>query len=254
MKYRLVATLTTLLFTYSLGAQNTTSAPRIVKDTPRVSVRITDSVYMKSVLFEFRKKWPNNRMINLVFHGHSVPSGYLRAGMVNTFESYPLIALKSLTESFPTAQINCIRTAIGGENSEQGAKRFDSTVLNHKPDVLFIDYALNDRYIGLERSRTAMEYMIKKALEKNIKVVLLTPTPDLNENILSDQSELEKFSNQLIGLASKYSIELIDSYGIFKNLAKEGKPLNEYMSQNNHPNYKGHQLVADEIVKLFGLK
>jgi len=38
-----------------------------------------------------------------------------------------------------------ICTAIGGENSSAGARRFESDVLVHKPDVLFIDYALNDR-------------------------------------------------------------------------------------------------------------
>jgi acyl-CoA thioesterase I len=244
MKHHFVAiVLSILLFPCSNYAQ---SPPQVTKGK--------DSLYLSPVIAALQKKWPYNPTVNLVFHGHSVPAGYFQTPTINTFQSYPLMVLKRLTESFPTVPINCIRTAIGGENSEQGAKRFDSTVLNHKPDVLFIDYALNDRKIGLERSKIAMEYMIQKAMKRNIKVVLLTPTPDLNENILSDQSELGKFSKQLIALANSYNIGLVDSYQIFINLAKEGKQLNNYMSQNNHPNHKGHQLVADEICKLFGLK
>lgn len=130
-----------------------------------------DTTYLASIISELKKKWPENEVVNLVFHGHSVPAGYFQTPNINTFQSYPFLVLKKITDSFPTAEVNCIRTAIGGENSEQGAKRFDSTVLNHQPDVLFIDYALNDRNIGLKRSLIAWEYMIQKALMKNIKVV-----------------------------------------------------------------------------------
>ncbi len=149
--------------------------------------------YLDSIKTELQKKWPDNKIINLVFHGHSVPAGYFKTPAIHTFQAYPMLVLKKVTEAFPTASVNCIRTAIGGENSEQGAKRFDSTVLNYHPDVLFIDYALNDRPIGIERARLAWESMIQKALKQNIKVVLLTPTPDLHENILSNDAPLENF-------------------------------------------------------------
>jgi arylsulfatase A-like enzyme/lysophospholipase L1-like esterase len=214
----------------------------------------TDTSYIADILTELRKKWPKNRNINLVFHGHSVPSGYYRAGQVNIFESYPMQALKKITQQYNYATVNCIKTSIGGENAEQGAERFESTVLVHQPDVLFIDYALNDRKMGLERSKIAWERMIEKALAKNIKIVLLTPTPDLNEDIKSDDTALEKFSAQITELAKKYNLALIDSYHIFKLLAEKGIDLNAYMSQNNHPNEKGHQLVADEICKLFAIQ
>jgi arylsulfatase A-like enzyme len=212
-----------------------------------------DTAYITNILQELRKKWPANRNINLVFHGHSVPSGYYRAGVVNIFQSYPMQTLKKITEKYNYATVNCIKTSIGGENAEQGANRFDSTVLVHQPDILFIDYALNDRKMGLERSKIAWETMIKNALAKNIKVVLLTPTPDLNEDIKSEDTPLEKFSQQIIELANKYQVGLIDSYHLFKQLALDGVDLNLYMSQNNHPNEKGHQLVADEICKLFDI-
>ena len=149
--------------------------------------------YLDSINTELQKKWPDNKIINLVFHGHSVPAGYFKTPAIHTFQAYPILVLKKVTDSFPTASVNCIRTAIGGENSEKGAKRFHSTVLNHHPDVLFIDYALNDRPIGIERAQAAWESMVQKALAQNIKVVLLTPTPDLHEDILSNDAPLEKF-------------------------------------------------------------
>jgi len=103
------------------------------------------SSYLAGIKKELSKEWPENRTINLVFHGHSVPAGYFKTPLVNTFDSYPYLLLKELKELYPHAVINVICTAIGGENSSAGARRFESDVLVHKPDVLFIDYALNDR-------------------------------------------------------------------------------------------------------------
>jgi len=207
--------------------------------------------YLNDIKAELKKEWPKNRTINLVFHGHSVPTGYFRTPAVHKLEAYPFLTLKQLKEVYPNAVINVITTSIGGENSLQGEKRFKRDVLTHKPDVLFIDYALNDRSIGLEKSREAMEKMIRKALKRNIKVILMTPSPDLTVDILKPDNILEQFTSQLIHLADKYNIGLVDSYGAFYELAKSGEDLKSYMAQSNHPQKKGHQVIADEIVKWF---
>lgn len=207
--------------------------------------------YLEDIKTELKKEWPENRTVNLVFHGHSVPAGYFKTPVVNTLGSYPYQVLKELKESYPYAVINIINTAIGGENSVSGAKRFDSDVLTHKPDVLFIDYALNDRRAGLEKSKEAWESMIKKALKRNIKIILLTPSPDQRVNLLEPGNELEQHSLQIKGLADKFGTGLVDSYMIFKELAASGDSISEYMSQVNHPNEKGNLLIANEIMKYF---
>src|SRR5680860_297607 len=124
----------------------------------------TDPSYLDSIKHELQKKWPHNRTINLVFHGHSVPTGYRKTPVVNRFDSYPFLTLKKIKEEYPFAVVNVITTSIGGEQAEQGAKRMKEEVLPQRPDVLFIDYALNDRSIGLERAKSAWEKMIKQAI------------------------------------------------------------------------------------------
>ncbi|MGA2624612.1 MAG: GDSL-type esterase/lipase family protein [Bacteroidota bacterium] len=209
------------------------------------------SNYLDDIKTELKKEWPKNRTINLVFHGHSVPAGYFKTPVVNTFESYPFQLLKKLKALYPYAVINIINTSIGGENSISGEKRFESDVLVHKPDVLFIDYALNDRSIGLDKSRVAWETMIRKALDRGIKVILLTPSPDQSVNILESNNDLEKHSVQIRTLAKKFGVGLVDSYGVFRQIASSGDTISNYMSQVNHPNEKGNSLIADEIMKYF---
>ena len=207
--------------------------------------------YLDDVKTAIKKEWPNNRTINLVFHGHSVPAGYFKTPVVNTLEAYPYQALKVLKSAYPYAVINIINTSIGGENSESGAKRFATDVLIHKPDVLFIDYALNDRGIGLDKAKASWEAMISQALEKNIKIILLTPSPDTSVHILEPGNALEKHALQIKALAKKYGIGLADSYAAFKNIANSGDSITHYMSQINHPNEKGHALIAENILKYF---
>jgi hypothetical protein len=161
------------------------------------------------------------------------------------------LLLKELKELYPYAVINVICTAIGGENSSQGETRFESDVLVHKPDVLFIDYALNDRGIGLEKSKEAWEEMISKALEEELKVILLTPSPDQRVDILQANNELEQHAEQIKNLAQHYGIGLTDSYVKFKDRMQKGDSLSLYMSQVNHPNKIGHQLIADELMLFF---
>ncbi|MEL7589399.1 MAG: SGNH/GDSL hydrolase family protein [Prolixibacteraceae bacterium] len=213
--------------------------------------QIADSTYLSELKTELQKKWPENRTINLVFHGHSVPAGYFATPDVRTLEAYPHQVLKRLKELYPYAVINVITTAIGGENSLQGVKRFKSDVLTHQPDLLFLDYALNDRNIGLEVSKEAMEIMIEAALDESIPVILMTPSPDMRVPVMAEENELEQFSAMLAGLAAAYRIGLADSFGQFEREVAEGRNLKDFMSQVNHPNEKGHELIANEIMKYF---
>lgn len=209
------------------------------------------SNYLEAIKKELIKEWPNNKTINLVFHGHSVPCGYFVTPTVNTLFAYPYLSLAAIKERYSNAVVNVITTSIGGENSEQGCVRFDNEVLTHLPDVIFIDYALNDRSIGLEKAKKAWTKMIERSISKNIKVILMTPTPDLTEDITDDNAILEQHSTQIRQLAEYYKIGIIDSYAIFKNKKKEGENLELYMSQNNHPNELGHEVLKELIIKFF---
>ena len=57
----------------------------------------TQEEYLKSLKEELVVNWPNNRTINVVFHGHSIPSGYFQTPTVKTLESYPHKTLEKLS-------------------------------------------------------------------------------------------------------------------------------------------------------------
>lgn len=216
------------------------------------SAAVADTAtYLSDVKKELNKVWPDNRTVNLVFHGHSVPAGYWHDHEVHTLESYPNMVLKQLKAQYPYAVINVIVTAIGGENSVQGQKRFDEEVLTHNPDVLMIDYALNDRSVGLEKAREAWEKMIQSALAQDIKVILLTPSPDQRVDILEPGNPLAQHTEQIRELAEEYQIGLADSFAQFQKLLENGEALESYMSHVNHPNEQGHEVIVQTLLPWF---
>jgi acyl-CoA thioesterase-1 len=227
------------LFGFLVHAQNTESE------------MVNPSDYLSELKTELQKEWPKNRTISIVFHGHSVPAGYFKTPQVNTMGAYPNLFLKKLKEIYPYAVVNVIVTAIGGENSVRGAERFESDVLIHKPDVILIDYALNDRGVGLGKAYLAWNSMITLAKSKNIKVILLTPSPDQNVNLADSTNELKKHSLQIHRLAAENQVALVDSYKAFEFLYSDKEQLAKYMSQVNHPNELGHELIANEIIEWF---
>ena len=207
--------------------------------------------YLMDVIAELGKRWPDNRTVNVVFHGHSVPAGYARTPVVNTLHAYPHLVLCGIKEHYPNAVVNVITTAIGGEQSEQGAARFEKEVLTHRPDVLFIDYALNDRTIGVTRSEAAWRSMIEEAIYQGVMVILMTPTPDLSEDIRSNDARLYAHVQMIRRLAEEFHLGLVDSYACFRAKAEAGENIASYMAQVTHPNERGHAVVAQEALKWF---
>lgn len=207
--------------------------------------------YLSPILDLCKVKWPENRTINVVCHGHSVPSGYFKTPEVDSLQSYPNLLRIFLAKEFPHAVINVIVTGIGGESSDRGAARFATDVLNHKPDVITIDYALNDRAIGLVKSRESWEDMIKQAKSHGIKVLLLTPTPDMSTITDGRDDVLLQHAEQIRQLAQQYNVGLVDSFLAFQNAVDAGEKLEGLMSQSNHPNAKGHKVIADRLMRFF---
>ena len=93
--------------------------------------------------------------------------------------------------------------------------------------------------------------MIEQAQQAGIKVVLLTPSPDLKVDMSNPDNILNQHANQVRQLAAQYHTGLVDSYKAFDARRQQGDSLRRYMAQNNHPNERGHQLIVNELAKWF---
>jgi lysophospholipase L1-like esterase len=207
--------------------------------------------YLAAISEELNRQWPTNRTVNIVCHGHSVPAGYFKTPTVDTFNAYPHLLHRGLKERFPYAVLNVIVTAIGGEDSVSGVRRFERDVLAFRPDVVTIDYAGNDRRIGLEPAEAAWRAMIRQAQSAGAKVILLTPTPDMRAKLDDPSDPLNQHAEQIRRLARECRVGLVDSLALFQERLRAGESLTNLMSQVNHPNRAGHELVAAALLRWF---
>ena len=248
---------TAIAFTLWCGSQaNAQTEP--VGDAPQVSMNPAPAddqtapikTYSVQQLFtDLRAKWPKNRTINIVWHGHSVPSGYHKTPQVEPFGSYPFMVWQGMNQRFPTAVINSITTAIGGENSVKGAARFERDVLPYHPDLLFIDYAINDRSVKVEDVEKAWRSMIESAKKNQIPLVLITPTGTRFDNFKDPANDLSVRVALIKKLGQEYDVPVADVSAAWQKTLDSGTPQESLLSQGLHPNAKGHEIAAQEILR-----
>jgi lysophospholipase L1-like esterase len=211
--------------------------------------------YLLEFASEALRTYPDSHTLTIACHGHSVPAGYFATPLVDTFSAYPHQWHRRLKERFPSAVINVITTAIGGEDSERGAARFARDVLTLRPDLVTIDYGINDRGIGLSRARSAWHRMIDEASRAGSKLILLTPTWDIVETkdgVRRDDA-LSEHAALIRELAADADVGLADPFHAFEHYLGAGGYLTDLLSWPNHPNARGHALVADELMRWFPL-
>ena len=208
--------------------------------------------YFDDLIATMRLEWPKNEAITIAAHGHSVPAGYFKTPVVQSFDAYPHLFHVGLKQRFQNALINVVVTAKGGEDSEPGAERFERDVLSLRPRLVTIDYGLNDRRLGLARARECWSSMIRKAIAAGSKVMLFTPTGDSRiANFLDDSESLSRHAAQIRELAEDFRLPLVDSFRLYQDHVRNGGAIGDLLSQVNHPNRRGHEWIAAAMLRYF---
>ena len=82
-----------------------------------------------------------DKKLTVAYFGGSITAG---AGASNESKCYRALTTAWLKEKYPDAQITEINAAIGGTGTSLGMFRCDRDVLQHKPDLIFMEFAIND--------------------------------------------------------------------------------------------------------------
>lgn len=118
---------------------------------------------MKSEFIHYRKPLTNtyrkltqDKKLNVVYFGGSVTAGHGSSDKEKY--SWRALSAKWLREHFPQAEIRDINTAIGESGTFLGVYRLERYILSQSPDLLFIEYAINDYFFGSSEEVAALQY------------------------------------------------------------------------------------------------
>lgn len=85
-------------------------------------------------------------------------------GSITAAPGWRVYSLDGFKRQFPKARFTEINAAIGGTGSDLGAFRVGRDVIAHKPDLVFIEFAVNDGGADPDRVQASMEGIVRQIL------------------------------------------------------------------------------------------
>lgn len=192
--------------------------------------------------------------LNVAYFGGSVTSGY---GATDSKYSWASRVTQYLKNKFPQAEIDSLNAAIGGTGSKFGAYRVvqDLQLETRTPDLVFIDFAINDVYDGLSASNS------QKYMENIIRTIYsYAPNADIVMVFITDSGNKGKDFDQLIAqyeLARVYGIPCINvgkalcdemsTYLDISLINSNSPEWLEFFTDTVHPTDAGYERYASYI-------
>jgi lysophospholipase L1-like esterase len=201
----------------------------------------------------------------IVALGDSTTVGY------SVIDGYPRKLARQLFENGISAAV--INSGVNGDTTAGARERFERDVLSHDPDVVIIQFGLNDQtvrlyqrpedvksYVTETQFASNLRYFISELRRREVKIVLMTPNPMCWTPVLErhypegpflkgprgGNSLLQKYVDTERQLAESQKVPLVDVFqGYFNYEKTSGRPItNLFLDDGVHPNEAGYELNA----------
>ena len=157
--------------------------------------------------------------------GAEVKIGYL-GGSITAQKGWRVQTLAHFQKAYPQSTFTEINAAIGGTGSDLGVFRVHQDVLSQGPDLLFVEFAVNDGGTNPQRIIRCMEGIVRQTWKANPKTdicFVYTLTESLSPPML--EGKLQRSASAMEKVADFYGIPSITLGMEVARLAKAGKLL-----------------------------
>jgi glycerophosphoryl diester phosphodiesterase len=169
--------------------------------------------------------------------------------------------LGAVLEQHYPGQVTLINGAQGGANSDWGRDALDQKVLQHQPDTVFIEFAVNDavarRRTSVQHARKNLEDMIERILKTNpnCEIILMVMNPPV-ANTRKERPNLAAYNQMYRDVAKERKFQLIDHYPVWEKVLNEdpGRFM-QYVPDTIHPVREGAlNVITPTIVQALGMQ
>lgn len=194
---------------------------------------------------------PSEEPVRISYFGGSITAG---AGASDEKFCYRSLLTEWLKKRYSAAKIQPFNEAIGGTGSWLGAFRCWADVGYQRPDLVIVEFAVNDGGQPENEIIASMEGIVRQLRER-------TPSkPDILFVYTMTNAQLEEFKNGHLPLptqahekvAAHYGIPgvLMSRYAADQILAGKLTP-EEFAKDGVHPNDKGYVLYLESLIPFF---
>jgi len=196
-------------------------------------------------------------VMKVAYLGGSITLGYNSTDM--SAKSYRALTTAWLQQQFPSKTVTEIRAAIGSTGSDLGTCRIGEDVLQYTPDVLFVEFAVNDQ--GGSNTNNYFQKMYEgivrqaKANNPQMKIYFLYSFSQFYNSIYNAGGTTPCMVAST-EIANYYGIPVIDMGRDLYNLHKTTSATipGTYMSDSSHPTDAGHAQYAQSIQNYFSTR
>ncbi len=186
--------------------------------------------------------------LNIGYFGGSITAG---AGASKSAEtSYRALTTRWFREQYPKAKITEINAAIGGTGSDLGAFRCQKDLLSGKPDLVFVEFAVNDGGAPESRVIRSMDGIVRQIWRANPEtdIVFLYTIHHSAMGEVYDRGQLPFTIQWHNKVAAAYRIPTLNiGEGIWR-LVHDGKQTWEAMLPDNvHPSDAGYEVYMQQL-------
>lgn len=189
--------------------------------------------------------------------GKPVTIAYL-GGSITAMPGWRTMTLKWFQDRYPRNKITGIPAAIGGTGSNLGVFRLDHDVLRYKPDLLFVEFAVNDGGTKPANIWEAMEGIVRKTWRAlpdcDICFVYTISEPMLPSYL---KSECPRSTSADEVLADHYGIPSVNMGYEVAKMFEAGKLVMKkadakpgvivFSPEGVHPYPPGHKVYTEEV-------
>ena len=184
--------------------------------------------------------------VTIVAYGDSITAGFaVRRG-------FPSFWKEMLDEKYPEAGLEMINSGISGDTTLDGLSRLDWAALSYGPDLVTINFGINDCVLGLgleEFEMNLVEMVRRIRAGPGSEVLLLTSqlleTPPYDRLVLDYYQAIERVAREM-------DVGFVDVHGAWMRRVEQGTPLSSLILPGlDHPNEAGYRIIAEELMRLF---
>ena len=192
------------------------------------------------------QKLKEGKRLTIAALGDSLTYGWMvRAGFVDILEDM-------LKDKYPQADFKIIKRGVPGDTAQGGILRVKRDVISAMPDLVMVQFALNDALSGYSPAEfysnmKRIAAMLKE--ETNSEILLMTSPFIYNKEMM----RLAKpYYDKICQISEEMSlpIALVDKY--WEKKIADGTNHHELVqSDMAHPTEAGYRLMAEAVMELF---
>ena len=186
---------------------------------------------------KFFEKLDSGKEVTVAFIGGSITEG-LTAGPEKCWAK---LTYDRLCEMYPDNKINYVNAGLSGTPSILGNIRLQRDVLDYNPDLIFVEFAVNDGNDQIYKD--SYEALVRKVLSEEG-----SPAVALYFTVIKSGHTCEAYMSE-VGKA--YGLPMISLNNVLAHEFETGRMTwEDYSDDESHPNVWGHEMTCDLIMNM----